>query len=313
VQTATFIAAEYNATEFDVSRYQVSPTASPILETTITDSSLSYPLGLTLSPAGELFVVNQGPGGGSVTRFSNPTGVAAFNGNIPAGPEATFYGAFRGNELFVVKRSSGVLRFIIDPVTGAVTPNGQIPITGNVGELRGVVVTPWGELFVGESSGNQPAIIHRFTFDPDGNAQPNGVISDPNVGQTHGMAFSPWGELFATSPSNNSIGRFTFDAAKNASFNGSVTGGELSVPLDVAFAPWGELFVGNCLCQPNPVSPGAYTGIARFTFDAAHVASPNGGVTTPLPISGITFVPAPTPLGPFQINIRPLAKVINRG
>src|SRR5205085_10554884 len=97
-------------------------------------------LGLTLSPAGELFVVNQGPGGSSVTRFSNPTGVAAFNGNIPAGPEATFYGAFRGNELFVVKRSSGVLRVIIDPVTGAVTPNGQIPTARSCRDALGRVV-----------------------------------------------------------------------------------------------------------------------------------------------------------------------------
>jgi hypothetical protein len=92
---------------------------------------------------------------------------------------------------------------------------------------------------------------------------------------------------------NNSIGRFTFDAAKNASFNGSITGGGMSYPLDVSFAPWGELFVGNCMCRDASYPPGAYQGISRFKFDTAHVASSNGTVTTPFPISGITFVPAP--------------------
>lgn len=304
-QTATFFAAKDNATEYEVFRYQVTPTTAPVLQATITDSSLIYPLGLTLSPAGELFVVNQGTQGGSVTHFLNPTGASAFNGNISTGSEATFYGAFRGNELFVVQRVSGVLRFILDPGTGTVTPNGQIPITPTIGEFRGVVVAPWGELFVSESGGNQ-TIIHRFTFDQSGNAYENTTgISDVNVGGTHGMAFSPWGELFVTSPSNNTIGRFIFDAGRNAAFNGSISEGNLSVPLDLAFAPWGELFVGNCLCQPIPVAPGAYPGIARITFDAAHHPSNNGVVTTPLPISGITFVPAPPPPTTFQINIDP--------
>ena len=291
-QTATFFATKDNATEYKVFRYQVSPTTSPVLETTITDSSLIYPLGLTLSPAGELFVVNQGTAGGFVSRFLNPTGTSVFNGTVSAGPEPTFYGAFRGNELFVCQRSSGVLRFIVDPITGVVTPNGQIPITATIGEFRGVVVTPWGELFVSEISGNA-AIIHRVTFNTNGNAQPNGTISNPNMGLTHGMVFSPWGELFATSPSNNSIARFTFDSSRNASYNGSITGGGLAYPLDVSFAPWGELFVGNCLCRDAPFSPGAYQGISRFNFNNAYVASSNGVVTTPLPISGITFVPAP--------------------
>lgn len=297
-QTATFFAAKDNATEFKVFRYSVTATTDPILQTTITDASLSYPLGLTLSPQGELFVVNQGTAGGSVTRFSDPTSAFTFNGTIPAGPQPTFYGAFRGNELFVVERTNGVLRFKIDPSTGTVIPNGQIPLTPTIGELRGVAVSPWGELFVSESS-STAAIVHRFTFDAAEVAHPNGEFSDLNVGGIHGMAFSSWGELFTTSPSNNSIGRFTFDADRNVTFHGSITGGALNTPLDLSFAPWGELFVGNCFCQPTPVEPGSYPGIARFTFDDAHVATPNGAVTTPLPISGITFVPeytvVPTP------------------
>ncbi len=297
-QTATFFAAKDNATTFEVFRYSVTATTAPVLQTTVTDASLSYPLGLTLSPQGELFVVNQGTAGGSVTRFSDPTSAFTFNGSIPAGPQPTFYGAFRGNELFVVERFNGVLRFKIDPNTGAVTPNGEIPITPTIGELRGVAVSPWGELFVSESS-SRAAIVHRFIFDATDVAHPNGQFSDLNVGGIHGMAFSSWGELFTTSPSNNSIGRFTFDADRNVTFHGSITGGELNTPLDLSFAPWGELFVGNCFCQPIPVEPGSFPGIARFTFDDAHVATPNGAVTTPLPISGITFVPeytvVPTP------------------
>jgi hypothetical protein len=289
-QSAIFFAAKNDATEFKVFRYRVTPTTDPVLESTLTDASLIYPLGLTLSPAGELFVVNQGNAGGIVTRFSNPSG--AFNGTVAAGPEMTFYGAFKGNELFVTKRYSGVLRFIVDPISGDVTPNGQISIAGMIGEFRGIVVTPWGELFVSESAGGVPAIIHRYTFDASGNAQPNGIISDPNMGQTHGMTFSPWGELFATSPSNNSIARFKFDAARNASFNGSINGGGINVPLDVSFAPWGELFVGNCGCN-GTFPPGAYQGISRFKFDAAGIAAFNGTVTTIFPISGIAFVPGP--------------------
>jgi hypothetical protein len=305
-QTATFFAAKNDATEYKLFRYEVTPTTTPILERIITDTSMVYPLGLTLSPAGELFVVNQGTHGGLVTRFLNPTVLPVFNGTIPAGPEMTFYGAFRGNELFLCQRFSGVLRFIVDPITGFATPNGQIPITRTIGEFRGIVVAPWGELFVSESAGFLPAKIHRIAFDTNGNAQSNGVISNPNMGQTHGMVFSPWGELFATSPSNHSIARFAFDTAKNASYNGNITGGGLNVPLDVSFAPWGELFVGNCL-GTGTFSPGAYQGISRFNFDAAHVATANGTVTTPFPISSIAFVPptdstAPTTIAALNPN-----------
>ena len=52
-QTATFFAAKDNATEYKVFRYQVTPTTAPVLSATITDSSLIYPLGLTLGQSGE--------------------------------------------------------------------------------------------------------------------------------------------------------------------------------------------------------------------------------------------------------------------
>jgi hypothetical protein len=141
-QTAIFFATKDNATEYDVFRYRVTPSTSPVLEATFTDPSLKYPLGLTLSPAGELFVINQGTQGGFVGRFLNPTGNAQFNGNIPAGSEPTFYGAFRGSELFVVQRSSGLRRFIIN--ADSATPNGQIP-SPTIGEFRGA--SPPGSCF----------------------------------------------------------------------------------------------------------------------------------------------------------------------
>jgi hypothetical protein len=290
--TATFFATKDYSTQHGVFRYQVTPTTSPILNITIADSSTVNPLGLTLSSTGELFVMNQGTQGGFVNRFLNPTAVPLFNGNIPTNTQPSFYGTFKGNELFVVQQYSGVLRFLIDPTTGQSTPNGEISMTPTIGELRGVAVTPWGELLVAEEGYLLPTIIHRYIFDPNGNPQPNGTITDPNMQCTHGMTFSPWGELFVSSPCTDSVARFTFDNANNACYNGSIFGGGMSGPIDVSFAPWGELFVADCMCVHTP--SGTEPGISRFNFDAAHVASPSGTVMTPVPIMGITFAPGPS-------------------
>jgi len=216
-----------------------------------------------------------------VTRFLTPLGAPAPNGVItnPAfqGP---FHGVFRNGELFIVNMNAGnILRYQFD-AAGTALPNGLIS-SGLTTSVRGIVVTPWGELFASHCCDGSPVV--RFTFDAAGNAAPNGSFNHPSLSGTHGMAFSSWGELFVANHSTNAVSRFTFDAARNAVFNGEITGNGLNGPLALAFSPSGELFVAS-----------HNAGIvSRWTFDPSRHPMANGAFATGgSGLVGIAFGPA---------------------
>lgn len=267
----------------DVYRYEVGMTGNPILETTITDPGLDSPSGLAFSPTGELFVINRSPNPttGSVSRFLDPTGVPVPHGTITSSHFAGPHGAsFRNGELFVAQRQGSTLRFLFDS-EGAASFNGAIT-EGMIGLTpRGVVISPWGELFVSQCCTSNT--ISRYTFDAAGNVTFIGSITGGGMSNPHDMVFSPWGELFVGNFGNNSISRFTFDEQRNAVPNGQITYYEFNSPYGLDFSPWGELFVAN---NNNG-------RISRFTFDSSLQAIPNGSFATPTGLSSLRFAPLP--------------------
>jgi hypothetical protein len=82
----------------------------------------------------------------------------------------------------------------------------------------GVTVTPWGELFVANSTGTS---LSRFSIDAQGNASANGTITGNGLSYPLALAFTPWGELFVGNQGTGAISRFTFDSSHNAVPNGT--------------------------------------------------------------------------------------------
>lgn len=260
-------------------RYDVEPTGTPTLSTSIATSN---PAGIVFGPTGELFVANFSTS--TVSRFLDPLGTLVPNGVLAGlyGPE---YLLFRQNELFVVNQFGGnIVRFAFDTAQNA-SPNGVI--TGLGTNERGIA---WNsvtdELFVTLCCGSNR--IKRFIFDASGHASPNGTITGGGLSNPHVMAFSPWGELFVANSFGDNILRFSFDTLGDALLSGTITGNGLEVPVALSFSPWGELFVGNQTSLG--LSPGT---VSRWTFDAAHEAIPNGSFTTPaIHLNGVEFAPS---------------------
>ena len=128
----------------------------------------------------------------------NPeTGIDKTNLNDPAGL------GFRPStsELFVGNRwgnssASSISRFIYDPVTRRLAPNGTITGNGLVGVHQITFSPVTGEMF----AANYGNGVSRFTFDANGNALANGMIGS---GTMRGVAVSPDGRrLYASSVSS---------------------------------------------------------------------------------------------------------------
>src|SRR6185503_3764757 len=112
----------------EVFRYDVSETGPAQSDLTIVHSSFDNATSVAFTPAGELLVVSSGvlgAGPGLITRFTDPDGLAVFNGTITSPSfDKPLLAAFRGNEMFVTQRlGRNVLRFRFDSAGNAV-PNG---------------------------------------------------------------------------------------------------------------------------------------------------------------------------------------------
>ncbi len=260
-----------------VYRYDVRPSGAPVLDLTLTHLSFDQPFGVAFSDDNEMFISNRSAGGaGSVSRFLDAMNTPLFNSAIT---DASFNGPhgviFHHGELFIAQNAGGnVLRYRFG-IIGEALANNEIAS----GVSTGLAISPWGELFVSASSVDE---IQRYTFEVNGNATANGVIAGNGLGNPSDLAFSSWGELFAANLDSNSVSRFTFDLGYNAVANGQITSAALNGPAGLSFSPWNELFVSNHL--------GA-GGVARWTFDGAHLASANGSFATPTTLGEIEFLP----------------------
>lgn len=286
--TASDIAGSTDA----VYRFEVGPTGTPVLDSTLVDSSLHLPFGIGFSASGELFITNRTggpPGNGSVSRFVNAGGARVFHGAItdPAF-NAPFGAAFRGSELFVSQLDgNNVLRFGFDASGNAVlNPAIPAPLVPPGGAPRGATVNPvTGELFVTRCCGADSA-INRYVFDSSGHAVPNGVMSGVGLDNPVDLAFSPWGDLYVTTSSG--IARISFlpDSVRTPINRGTLElsgSGITGTLLGLTFSPWGELFVSSI-----PQSK-----VFRWTFTDPDHYFPNGSFATPHPVIGIKFEPSP--------------------
>ncbi len=230
----------------------LTPCARPSRKTVLFAAVISLILvlqgGKTLAAPFELFVTQSPPGPqntdpanwGGVLQYHlttsggilNPgAGIDKSNLDDPGGL------AYRAStsELFVGNRwgninPSSISRFIYDPVTRRLTPNGVI--TGN--NLYGVHQIAFnpvtGEMF----AANYSYGVSRFTFDANGNALANGIIGS---GSMRGVAVSPDGRrLYASSVS--SVIR-QFDLATGAELAGVV------VPSGVGGLHYLQIFAGR--------------------------------------------------------------------
>ena len=234
VQTRKLFVGAAGATNV-VYSYDVGVAGNPTSDAPLAHSSFTLPGFLALSPAGELFVMNNG-GGGGVSRFLGLNGTPVFNGSFGSGDFVSpHWTAFGNDELFVADPGLGkVLRFAFDAAGNAMA-NGEITFAAPDDiRMRGIAAHPaTGELFVSICCGvNQ---IRRYLFDEAAEVFTlSGSITSNGLSSPHGMAFSPWGELFVVNP-NGSVSRFVFDPADltpsgPAIPNGLITGGPSAAP-----------------------------------------------------------------------------------
>jgi hypothetical protein len=232
-------------------------------------------------PPAELFAVSAQ---GEVYRFavSGPqdpgTLDAIFTDPSFNGPGGVTFNA--AGEMFIMNAGVGEVReplgFISRFLHAETTPVSNGVIEGPSFASPAMADFRGNELFVANMF--VPGVA-RFIFDSEGNAIPNGMITEMLDGYARGVAVSPWGELFVSKCCGaDVILRYRFDENGNAIFNGSITGDTIWNPHGMAFSPQGELFV---------TSPRRET-IARFLFDAQHEAIPNGVIPRePVAASGI--------------------------
>jgi Carboxypeptidase regulatory-like domain/F5/8 type C domain/CARDB len=279
------VSAQGDQSTNEVFRYQIAgPEDVPVMDLRLTHPSLDNPCCVAFRDTGEMLVVNRGgstPGvTGSISRFSEPRGSAAFNGTIVSSAFNTpQFAGIKGAELFVAQRfGNSVLRWTFDASESAV-PNGAVTAGLGNNSPRGVIANPaTGELFVTECCGVNE--INRYVFDAAGNAIPNGTITGGGLNSPHDMAFSSWGELFVANADGGSVSRFVFDTEGRALPNGQISGNGINGPKGVDFSPWGELFVAN---------GSGDGGVSRWRFDAALGAIPNGWFSTPATVGDIQF------------------------
>lgn len=213
-----------NFTAGSVSRFKINQDGAFTPNGVITGNGLIGANGVAFSPSGELFVASYVPG--TVSRFT-------FNSNsnaIPNGKFSVGYGvqglAFnKEGELFVARdkaTSKGVIyRYTFD-LSGNPILNGTIPAEFGQGP-HGIAFSPSGELFVPDVDGK----VHRFLFNSNGDAIPNGAITAP-MKLVFGVTFSQAGEMFMTGMvSSSKIYRYLFDSNGNAISHGVISTSEV--------------------------------------------------------------------------------------
>lgn len=276
------VSAQGNDSTDEVYRYDIAGPHDPgRLDLVMRGENLMQPYGVAFGPGSELFVTNRAWSRGvpSVARFLQPESqVPRFHGLIRLHDPAPSGAVFRAGELFVAQAGSGwVSRFLLDPHWAVpwASANGVIAMDASI---RNAAVNPvTGELFVTQCWMNQ---ISRFLFDPDGNAIPNGTITDPTLNNPHDLVFDDKGDLFVANPDGGTVSRFAFDNAGNAVLNGVIADNPGAIGL--AFSPWGELFVSSHF-QPT---------VFRWTFDATGHPHSNGSFATPQTLGDLEFLPA---------------------
>lgn len=193
-----------------VSRFIVDNKGNFTFNGTITGNGLDAVHGVAISPKGELFAASHFTG--TISRFVfDKTGMAIPNGTFETYgyPQAMAFSP--EGELFIADSSYNIVRrYLLNPVTGAAIPNGEVAVIGGDG-LHGLTFSAKGEMFVGSIYNDT---VFRYLFDSKGTPVANG--SFPASGGPIGLAFSQSGELFVTGHLGGGISRFTFDKAGNS-------------------------------------------------------------------------------------------------
>ena len=213
-----------NFTAGSVSRFKINLDGTFTANGVITGNGLIGANGVAFSPSGELFAASYVPG--TVSRFKfDSNGFTIPNGkfSVGYGPQGLAFN--KQGELFVARdkaTSKGIIyRYIFDQ-SGNPVLNGTISAEFGQGP-HGIAFSPAGELFVPDLSG----YVHRFLFNSNGDATPNGIIIAP-IKLVFGVTFTQAGEMFMTGMVNSSkIYRYLFDTNGNAIAHGQIETAEV--------------------------------------------------------------------------------------
>ena len=255
-------------------RYNITLDADPVLTATIPNNLAYAP---AVRSTGELFVANYLQAG-TVSRFLSPLGNPIANGTIAnvgiIYPDTML---FVDDELWVPNTApdcstgaASLVRLGFDS-QGNASAVGTVT-SGLIGANRGMA---WGpttrDLFISQC--NTPYTIQHYRVASDHSVTMLTPITGNGIYNPAGMVVAPWGELLVSNEGTassavhgSSILRFLIDAQGNVTPNGAITGNGMDSPWGLAFTPWGELIACN----------NAAGTLSRFTFNAAHAATPNG-------------------------------------
>lgn len=265
----------------DVLRY--NGTTGAFVSTFVPTGSggLSFPLGGTFGPDGNLYVSDSDHE--AVLRYNGTTGafINAFVPNVED-PAGLRFGP--DSNLYVASSSSpgAVSRF--NGLTGA--PVGVPFGSGQLSNPEGVTFGPDGNLYV--AGGDTSSVLR---YNPTTGAFINAFVSPGSGGLTgaRGVVFGPDGNLYVTSFGTGEVLRY--NGTTGALLGTFVTAGSggLSLPRGLTFGPDGNLYVGS-FGSGDVLRYNGSTG----AFIDAFVPSSSGGLGGP---TFLTFFNAPTPPG----------------
>lgn len=196
-----------------------APLAQPTSAGVISSGGLRANMGKMTLVDDELFVVNQA--GSNVLRYTfDGNGQATQTGEIPnviAGRGIVFDKVRRNLYVTQCCGADAILQFGVDAM-GKV--QSKSTTTGAaLSSPHGLLVTPWGELFVVNAASNA---IRRFTLAANGQPIPGDEISGNGLNLPIDVVMTPWEEIYVTNGNAGTISRFAFDANHTASPHGNL-------------------------------------------------------------------------------------------
>ena len=238
-----------------ISRFVFDASGNAVPNGTITGNALDSVHGLAFSPTtGELFAADWSTG--LISRFVfDAAGNAIANGTIDTGGLVLGVAVSARGELFASDYGALIKRWLIDPLSGAATPNGIIPLPGAT-NLHGLTFDARGSLFAADAGSGR---VFRISFDSEGT--PTIDLAFPVDGAPIGVAFSPAGELFVSQHTGGSLVRFLFDASgapvANGSFDTGVTLGGVAISGGAGASDPGTVLAG-IVDTVNGLPPSAF-------------------------------------------------------
>lgn len=255
-----------------IARFRLDASGNLTATGTISGNGLEEAVhGLAFRSNGELFAANLF--NGTIARFVfDSQGQAIANGTFATGEIFNQGIAFApSGELFTTHSNAIIHRWLIDPNTNEVIPNGTFFVPG-ASRLHGIIFSPSSEMFVADPDTN---LVHRFLLGSSGELIPNRSI--PVVGGPLGVAWNPIGELFVTGHFAGGISRFVFDTNGNAIQNGSTISTDSLGGPSILAAPLTTPLCGRLTQE-------AESGMLVGKFVVANDATASGGQYVSVPL-----------------------------